>query len=143
MAKLMTRRESRQEAFCLLFEKTFTDMTIEEIIEGAIETRDLEVSDFTRELAEGTVEHTEELDALIESKLKNWKINRISKVSLSILRMASFELLYRKDVPTNVAINEAVELAKQYAAEEECAFINGVLGAIAKDQDTHNKTENE
>ncbi len=129
----MTRHESRQAAFCLLFEKTFTNMDIDEIIQGATETRDLQVNDFTLKLAKGTVEHMEEIDQQIEAKLKNWKLSRISKVSLSILRMAAYEMQYIDDVPVNVTINEAVELSKQYASEDEYAFVNGVLGAIANE----------
>ena len=139
----MTRHESRQEAFCLLFEKTFTDQPIDDIIEGATETWDLQVSEFTLTLAKGTEEHLAELDALIESKLKNWKLSRISKVSLAILRMAAFELQYVADVPMSVTINEAVELAKQYASEDDYAFVNGVLGAIAKEYHLENKTGKE
>ncbi|WP_296628409.1 transcription antitermination factor NusB [uncultured Negativibacillus sp.] len=139
----MTRHESRQEAFCLLFEKTFTNQPIDDIIEGATETRDLQVSEFTLTLAKGTEEHLAELDALIESKLKNWKLSRISKVSLAILRMAAFELQYVADVPMSVTINEAVELAKQYASEDDYAFVNGVLGAIAKEYHLENKTGKE
>ncbi len=139
----MTRHESRQEAFCLLFEKTFTDMDIDEIIQGATETRELSVNDFTLQLAKGTVEHLDEIDALIESKLKNWKLSRISKVSLSILRMAVYELKYLTDVPSSVAINEAVELAKQYASEDDYSFVNGVLGNVAKELDAENQTGKE
>lgn len=139
----MTRHESRQEAFCLLFEKTFTDMDIDQIIQGATETRELSVNNFTLQLAKGTVEHLDEIDALIESKLKNWKLSRISKVSLSILRMAVYELKYLADVPSSVTINEAVELAKQYASEDDYSFVNGVLGNIAKELDTENQTEKE
>lgn len=135
----MTRHESRQEAFCLLFEKTFTDMDLDEIIQGATETRDLQVNDFTLKLAKGTIEHLDEIDQLIESKLKNWKLSRISKVSLSILRVTVYELKYMDDVPTNVSINEAVELAKQYANEDDYSFINGVLGAIAKELNLNKK----
>ena len=139
----MTRHESRQEAFCLLFEKIFTDMDIDEIIQGATETRELSVNDFTLQLAKGTVEHLDEIDALIESKLKNWKLSRISKVSLSILRMAVYELKYLADVPASVAINEAVELAKQYASEDDYSFVNGVLGNVAKELDAENQTGKE
>ena len=139
----MTRHESRQEAFCLLFEKTFTDMDIDEIIQGATETRELSVNDFTLQLAKGTVEHLDEIDALIESKLKNWKLSRISKVSLSILRMAVYELKYLADVPASVAINEAVELAKQYASEDDYSCVNGVLGNVAKELDAENQTGKE
>ncbi len=139
----MTRHESRQEAFCLLFEKTFTDMDLDDIIEGATETRDLQVNDFTMQLARGVIEHQEDIDTLIESKLKNWKLSRISKVSLSILRIATYELKYVNDIPMNVTINEAVELAKQYANEDDYSFINGVLGSIAKELNLENKTRKE
>lgn len=110
-------------------------MTLEEIIEGATETRDLQPNEFTMQLAQGTVDHVEELDALIEPKLKNWKLSRISKVSLAILRMAAYELMYVPQVPINVTVDEAVELAKQYAGEDEYTFINGVLGAVIRDMD--------
>lgn len=113
---MMTRHQSRQEAFCLLFEKSFSDMTLEEIIEGATETRDLQPNEFTMQLAQGTVDHVEELDALIEPKLKNWKLSRISKVSLAILRMAAYELMYVPQVPINVTVDEAVELASSMQA---------------------------
>lgn len=129
--------------FVCCLKKLFTDMDIDEIIQGATETRELSVNDFTLQLAKGTVEHLDEIDALIESKLKNWKLSRISKVSLSILRMAVYELKYLADVPASVAINEAVELAKQYASEDDYSFVNGVLGNVAKELDAENKTGKE
>lgn len=104
------RHQARQDAFCLLFEKTFTDEDIDQIIEGATQTRDLQVDRFTLDLAKGTVEHMQEIDALIEPKLKNWKLSRLSRVSLSVLRMAVYELKYLTDIPAGVTINEAVEL---------------------------------
>ena len=88
------------------------------------------------------MDHVEELDALIEPKLKNWKLSRISKVSLAILRMAAYELMYVPQVPINVTVDEAVELAKQYAGEDEYAFINGVLGAVIRDMDPQVKDKN-
>ena len=127
------RHQARQDAFCLLFEKTFTDEDIDQIIEGATQTRDLQVDRFTLDLAKGTVEHMQEIDALIEPKLKNWKLSRLSRVSLSVLRMAVYELKYLTDIPAGVTINEAVELTKQYANDDESALVNGVLGAVAKD----------
>lgn len=127
------RHQARQDAFCLLFEKTFTDEDIDQIIEGATQTRDLKVDRFTLDLAKGTAEHVQEIDALIEPKLKNWKLSRLSRVSLSVLRMSVYELKYLTDIPAGVTINEAVELAKQYAGDDEYAFVNGVLGAVAKD----------
>ncbi len=129
----MSRHESRQEAFCLLFERIFSDATLEEIMENAVDGRDAELSDYAKELAITADSHQAEVDAIIEPKLKKWKLNRISKVSLAALRLAVSELYYEKDIPTSVAISEAIELTKRFSGEEDASFVNGVLGAIAKE----------
>lgn len=129
----MTRHESRCEAFCLLFERTFSDAPLTEIIENAVEGRELSLSDYAMNLASQADAHLAEIDAIIEPKLKKWKLNRISKVSLAVLRLAVSELKYEKDVPASVVINEAVELAKSFSGEEDASFVNGVLGAISRD----------
>ncbi len=131
----MTRHESRQQAFCLLFERIFSKASLQEIIDNAAESRDLVLSDYAMELAQKADSNVEELDRIIESKLKKWKINRISKVALAVLRLAVSELQYEKDVPVKVIINEAVELAKNFSGEEDASFVNGVLGAIARSTD--------
>lgn len=131
----MTRHESRQQAFCLLFERIFSKASLQEIIDNAAESRDLVLSDYAMELAQKADANVEELDRIIESKLKKWKINRISKVALAVLRLAVSELQYEKDVPVKVIINEAVELAKNFSGEEDASFVNGVLGAIARSTD--------
>ncbi|MBQ9970038.1 MAG: transcription antitermination factor NusB [Oscillospiraceae bacterium] len=129
----MTRHESRQEAFCLLFERIFTDATLEEVMENAVEGRDATLSAYAVELATTADSHQEELDAIIEPKLKKWKLNRISKVSLAALRLAVSELHYEENIPVSVVINEAVELTKRFSGEEDASFVNGVLANIAKD----------
>ena len=129
----MTRHESRQEAFCLLFERIFTDATLEEVMENAVEGRDATLSAYAVELATTADTHQEELDAIIEPKLKKWKLNRISKVSLAALRLAVSELHYEEDIPVSVVINEAVELTKRFSGEEDASFVNGVLANIAKE----------
>lgn len=129
----MTRHESRQEAFCLLFERIFTDATLEEVMENALEGRDATLSAYAVELATTADSHQEELDAIIEPKLKKWKLNRISKVSLAALRLAVSELHYEENIPVSVVINEAVELTKRFSGEEDASFVNGVLANIAKD----------
>ena len=129
----MTRHESRQEAFCLLFERIFTDATLEEVMENAVEGRDATLSAYAVELATTADSHQEELDAIIEPKLKKWKLNRISKVSLAALRRAVSELHYEENIPVSVVINEAVELTKRFSGEEDASFVNGVLANIAKD----------
>lgn len=128
----MTRREARKEAFCLLFEQAVSGEAVESIIQTANEARDLAPDPFSEVLAYGTEEHLPELDALIAANLKGWALRRLSKVSVSLLRMAAFELLYQPDTPVSVIINEAVELAKIYGGQGDAAYINGVLGSAAK-----------
>ncbi|MDR1132153.1 MAG: transcription antitermination factor NusB [Oscillospiraceae bacterium] len=83
-------------------------------------------------LVRGTAEHRDGLDVFIEKYAKGWKLTRISRIALAILRTALFELLYMDEVPDSVAINEAVELAKGYEEPETVAFINGILGAFMR-----------
>ena len=128
----MTRREARELAFVLLFESTFTDEYVRDILESAREARDVEADAFALALAEGTQEHQRELDELISRFSLKWSKNRLSRVALSLLRLASYEMLYEKDIPVSVSINEAVELAKKYGGDDDSAFINGVLGGLAR-----------
>ncbi|MGA9468231.1 MAG: transcription antitermination factor NusB, partial [Exiguobacterium marinum] len=79
------------------------------------------------------LEHIEDIDALLVENLKNWRLDRLGNVERTILRMATFELLYVETIPENVTINEAVELAKSFADEEAGKLVNGVLGNIIKE----------
>lgn len=88
--------------------------------------------EYIKKVVEGTINHREELDACIEKYSKGWKISRISRTALSILRTALFEVLYVDDVPDSVAINEAVELSKGYEDQETVSFINGILGSYMR-----------
>ncbi|PWM41003.1 MAG: transcription antitermination factor NusB [Clostridiales bacterium] len=128
----MTRSEARELAFILMFEKTFTDDSFEEIIEKATEGRELSLDRFAAELAQGTYSHLGELDELISKNSQNWKISRISRVALSALRVAVYEMLYERNIPRSVSINEAIELTKKFATPEDASFVNGVLGAVEK-----------
>jgi N utilization substance protein B len=87
---------------------------------------------FAEELTTGVLDHRAELDNRIEQASKNWTLGRMSKVDLNILRLAVYELSFRTDIPTNVTINEAIEVAKKFGSEESPAFINGILDEIAK-----------
>ncbi|SDN35770.1 transcription antitermination factor NusB [Acetanaerobacterium elongatum] len=129
----MSRREAREQAFILIFEKSFRTENMQEIIDLAVKSRELEVEPFAAEVALHAVEHFEALDARIERLSLKWKMNRISKVAFAILRLALYEMIYESDIPVSVSINEAVELAKKYAGEEDSSFVNGVLGAAAKE----------
>lgn len=129
----MSRREAREQAFILIFEKSFRTESMQEIIDLAVKSRELEIEPFAAEVALHAVEHFEALDARIERLSLKWKMNRISKVAFAILRLALYEMIYESDIPVSVSINEAVELAKKYAGEDDSSFVNGVLGAAAKE----------
>ncbi len=128
----MTRHESREQAFALLFEKIFNDRPVAELAEAAAEARDVPASAFAMTLATGAEAHLDELDAKIAAHSANWSKDRISRVALSVMRLAVYEMLFEDSIPVSVAINEAVELAKKYGGEEDASFINGILGGIAR-----------
>ena len=122
------RSEEREQAFCLLFQSLFNTDENFESYEEKIES----VGDYGRSIALGVEEKKDNLDGLIEKYSKGWKVKRLPKVNLAILRLAAYEILFVDDVPESVAINEAVELAKKYSGESDYSFINGVLGALVK-----------
>jgi len=129
----MTRREAREQAFLLIFEQSFNERSIAEIMEDARAARDFCDDDFTGRLAGGVSEKSAELDQLIERHSIGWRKNRISRISMTLMRLACYEMLYFDDVPVSVSINEAVELAKKYSGGDDAAFINGILGSIDKE----------
>ncbi|NIT13311.1 MAG: transcription antitermination factor NusB [Candidatus Dadabacteria bacterium] len=92
-----------------------------------------QVIDFSNRINIGTAENLQSLDEIISKYSKNWKLNRLSKIDRNILRIAVYELLFMKDVPGKVVINEAIEIAKKYGTEESGSFINGILDKINKD----------
>ena len=131
----MTRRASRELAFFILFEKSFSDATIEEILDNAGEARDVVSSNFAVSLVEGTISHLNEIDEKISTFSHKWNKSRLSRVALAILRLALYEMLWEEEIPVSVSINEAVELAKLYGSEADATFINGVLGGISRHAD--------
>jgi N utilization substance protein B len=128
----MTRREAREQALFLVFERTFQTEPLPEMIELAKEARELDPDAFTEKLTAGVFEHIEEIDIRIEKYSIGWNKERISRVVLSILRLCIYEMSFEDNIPISVSINEAVELAKKYAGEGDAAFINGILGTIAR-----------
>ena len=128
----MTRREARELAFILLFEKMFTEDTMEQILEAARDARDVEVDAFASRLAVGASENLDALDEVITPALHNWSRERLSRVALTVLRLAVHEMQTETDNPVSVVINEAVELAKKYGGSEDASFINGVLGTLSR-----------
>lgn len=133
----MTRREERELAFTLIFEKIFnSDLSINEIVGIAIEAELLQSDNlFAISLAQMADEHTGEFDAIISENAVGWRIERLPKVSVAILRLALCEMFYVESVPVKVSANEAVELAKKFGTKDDASFINGVLGKVIREKD--------
>lgn len=130
-SKKLSRYKLREQVFLLCFEKLFNDDSFEDIIENTIDSRDLQLDQKAIETAKKIIENSEQIDSYISDNLKKgWRISRLSKVSLSVMRLAVYEMLFEEKIPVSVSINEAVELAKKYS--DDASFINGVLGAIAR-----------
>jgi N utilization substance protein B len=89
------------------------------------------VRDFAEQLVLGVTAHRDEIDRIIEEKSKNWSLGRMARIDLNILRIAVYELHYRPDIPKNVTINEAIEVAKKFGTDESAAFINGIIDEVA------------
>ena len=132
MTKRMTKREIRETAFVLLFEKSFRDDPIETLYEVAEEVGELSITDKVRALTEGVLAEEAALDELIASYSTKRAFSRIARVNVILLRIAMYELRHRPDTPVNVVISEAVALSQIYAAQEDTAFINGVLASYIK-----------
>ena len=139
----MNRRQSREAGFLIAFEQSFTCQNAEAIAELAKEYREFEFDAYSLVLAKGVAENREQIDRLISENLKDWKLGRISKVSLAILRCCIYEFRIGKTVPEEIAINEAVELSKKYSMPEDTSFVNGVLGSISRSEKNENKKEEE
>lgn len=128
----MTRKEAREEAFILIFEKQFNEDSLDDILACAQEVRDITPDEYIKDVFFGVFEHIDELDEFISSNTKGWSIKRLSKTALALLRLALYEMRYVASIPVSVSINEAVELCKKYSTKEDSAFVNGMLATAAK-----------
>ena len=146
----MVRNTAREIAIHLSYELSFTDKTVEELLDRRLtaasfaelaEEEDLyreapnaRQAAYIRRLVRGVGEHGAELDGYIEKYAKGWKFSRIPLVASAIMRVAMYEVLYMPDVPNSAAINEAVEIAKKYETPETVKFINGILGSFSRQE---------
>ena len=137
------RSDSRRMAFQLLFSIEMNDLPAETIFDAGYYCREVGLpDDFSRMLFVGACEHLDTIDALIEQNSIDWVLSRMPLADKAILRLAIFEMLYVDEVPIGVSIDEAVELAKLFGAQERSgAFVNGVLGQIAKQLDSAKSAE--
>lgn len=129
----MTRHEAREQAFAVIFEKSFNETaTLQEIVENAEECGLVKINGFASTLLKIVEENSVKIDETITENLVGWTLQRIPKVSLAVLRLAVGEILFNEEVPASVSVNEAVEIAKTYGSPEDASYINGVLSAIVK-----------
>jgi N utilization substance protein B len=120
----MRRSDQRRAAVFALYQAEVTGQPLAEALEDA--------KPFTRELVEGVEEHRSELDDEIAAVARGWDLSRIAPLEGSIMRVALYELHHREDIPTEVAIDEAVALAQRYCGADAPGFVNGILGAAAR-----------
>ena len=133
----MQRTAMRELAFKLVYGIEVQKETTEEQLDLFLdenEITDEKVKTYLKDIKDGLAEHKDEIDSLIANNLKeNWSLNRISKINLSLIKIAIFEMVYQK-LPYKVAINEAIELAKKYADDSAPVFINGILASVVKEK---------
>lgn len=130
----MGRRASREAAMKLLYQLEIQKGDRNEQIDMVLEDESFTDNDkkYIRSIVDGVNEKTILIDSIIERKSMGWKISRLSKIDLSILRIGIYEILYREDIPYSVTVNEAVELAKTYSNPEAGAYVNGLLAKVSK-----------
>jgi N utilization substance protein B len=128
-----SRRAARRQAVFMLYQHDVTGLSPEEIEENAERERGREIDAYTRRMIEGITRRRESIDAAIDRAARGWSVERIAPLERSILRVAVNELIAEETIPTAVAIDEAVEMAKRYCQADAAAFVNGILGTIAHD----------
>lgn len=133
MSKRNERILARRAAVQVLYQSEICGISPEELLSGDLVPEEAKVNDYAREIVLGVAEHRSEIDRAIGESSQNWAIDRMPIVDRSVLRLAIYEMRYVDDVPRSVAINEAVELAKEFGGEDEShRFVNGILGRLAR-----------
>ena len=143
----MSRRDARRHAFHLVFQiPFFSNITVEILAEAKawyyeglgdesgvlLQKPSGKDADYVDRAVWGVLENLTQIDGVIDRFLRGWEISRINKVDLGLMRLAIYEMLCEKDVPLGAAVNEAIEIAKEYGSDESPAFVNGVLGNVAR-----------
>lgn len=124
----MRRSDQRRDAVFACYQMDVTSRDLDVLLADS--------GNFTRQLAEGVRDHVEELDGVIAAHAQGWDLDRIAPLERNIMRVALFEMRYSDDVPDEVAIDEAVEIAKKYSGTDAPGFVNGILGAAAREAGT-------
>ena len=130
--KKLTRHQMRENAFILVFERIFNNDSAQELLETARENEELDITPEVESMFSGVVRYQDPIDEIISANLKNWRMERISKVSLAILRLGVYEIVYCDNIDDDIVVSECVRLASDFAYEDDISFINGVLGSIVR-----------
>ena len=130
----MSRIETRESAVIFVYQSTFKDISYEEQLDQYIALNEelLDDIEYFKTVTSGVIEKKEKLDEKISKFLKNWTINRLPRMDVAILEVACYEILYVDEIPTSVAINEAVKLSKKYGTPDSGSYVNGVLSSFEK-----------
>lgn len=134
-----SRRRGRALAMKLLYQASLGKKGLDEIAPGFQEYQDAPEGSrrFAGELASGVLAHLDEIDGKIREAVERWEFDRLAAVDLQLMRVAVYELLFCDDVPANVTMDEAIELAREYSAEQSSKFVNGVLDSISRKYAAH------
>ncbi len=140
----MGRRKLREYAFYIIFSLPFTKYSAEEALEhirSVVDKEEFSSEDmeYLQQTVLGVESHLEEIDAVISTYSRGYKIDRISRAALAAMRLSIYEILFDKNVPQNVSLNEAIEMIKQYDTEESKKFSNGILGSFVRGRESENK----
>ena len=130
--KKITRHQMRENVFILVFERIFNSDSARELLDTAREIGEMEITPEVEQMFLGVVENQLAIDDVISHNLKKWTMNRISKVSLAILRLGVYEIFYCDGIDDDITVSECVKLASDYAYEDDISFINGILGSIVR-----------
>ena len=133
-----SRRKARECALQMLFQWDITRDDIDHVIAGfwANHEEPDGVREFANLLVTRSVEHVEEVDVIVQRHAENWRLDRMAAVDRNLLRLATQEFIYGKETPATVVINEAIEIARRFSAQESPQFINGILDSIRKEVET-------
>ncbi|MPQ24689.1 transcription antitermination factor NusB [Bacillus paralicheniformis] len=127
----MKRRTAREKALQSLFQIDVSDTEPNEAMQHALDGQESDA--FFEQLVYGVLENKEKIDEMIKRHLVNWKLDRLANVDRAILRLSAYEMMFLDDIPVNVSMNEAIELAKQFGDDKSAKFVNGVLSNIKSD----------
>lgn len=127
---MLKRSKAREQAFLIVFENMFNHESVSVITRMAETYRNIKIIPFGKKLAKFAINNQHTIDSLISENSLNWSLDRISKPSLAILKIAIAELLFIDDIPHSVTVSEAIELSKLYVSQAETKFIHAVLGAV-------------